>query len=49
MKDKIEIARLAIKIAKEGGFEKVTWDGAETGKVPSVPITKTLGKPKDGD
>ena len=41
--DKLEIARLAIQIAKEGGFEKVTWDGAEDGKVPSDPITETLG------
>ena len=41
--DKLEIARLAIQIAKEGGFEKVTWDGAEDGKVPSDPITDTLG------
>ena len=43
MTDKLEIARLAIQIAKEGGFEKVTWDGAEDGKVPSDPITDTLG------
>ena len=43
-KDKFKIARLAIEIAKEGGFEKVTWDGAEDGKVPSDPITDTLGK-----
>ena len=41
--DKLEVARLAIQIAKEGGFEKVTWDGAEDGKVPSDPITETLG------
>ena len=41
--DKFKIARLAIEITKEGGFEKVTWDGAEDGKVPSDPITETLG------
>ena len=41
--DKFKIARLAIEIAKKGGFEKVTWDGAEDGKVPSDPITDTLG------
>ena len=41
--DKFKIARLAIEITKEGGFEKVTWDGAEDGKVPSDPITDTLG------
>lgn len=41
--NKFEIARLAIEITKKGGFEKVTWDGAEDGKVPSDPITDTLG------
>ena len=43
VEDKFEIARLAIEITKEGGFEKVTWDGAEDGKVPSRPITEILG------
>ena len=45
--DKFKIARLAIEIAKKGGFEKVTWDGAEDGKVPSDPITGTLGMLRD--
>ena len=41
IKKPLDIAKLAIKIAKEGGFDKVTWDGAGT-QVPSIPITKTL-------
>ena len=45
--DKFKVARLAIEIAKKGGFEKVTWDGAEDGKVPSDPITDTLGMLRD--
>ena len=43
--NQIEIAKLAIKITKFGGFDKVTWDGAST-KVPSDPVTTILPFPK---
>lgn len=39
--DKVAIARLAIQITKEGGFERVTWDGASN-EVPSLPIIEQL-------
>ena len=53
LREPAEIAGLGISIARNGGFDKVTWyvpvariflicrDGAST-KVPSVPIVKTL-------
>jgi len=43
--DKMDLARNAIRIAVEGHFEKVTWDGA-TGRKPSFPI---LGTGEVGD
>eukprot|EP01114_Cavostelium_apophysatum_P018377 TRINITY_DN5677_c0_g3_i2.p1 TRINITY_DN5677_c0_g3~~TRINITY_DN5677_c0_g3_i2.p1 ORF type:complete len:1015 (-),score=173.12 TRINITY_DN5677_c0_g3_i2:28-3072(-) len=36
-----DIAYMAISIAKAGGFDKVTWDGANN-NVPSTPIVKAL-------
>jgi phosphate/phosphite/phosphonate ABC transporter binding protein len=39
--NRMEIARLAIELTKQGGFERVTWDGASN-EVPSVPILGQL-------
>lgn len=39
--DKFEIAKLGINIALEGGFDRVTWDGASN-KVPSDAIIDQL-------
>ncbi len=35
---RFEIAKLGIKIVSEGGFDRVTWDGADSINVPSLPI-----------
>lgn len=39
--NRMEIARLAIELTKQGGFERVTWDGASN-EVPSVPLLGQL-------
>ncbi len=39
--NRMEIARLAIELTKQGRFERVTWDGASN-EVPSVPILGQL-------
>lgn len=39
--DRMEIARLGIKIARDGGFDKVAWDGSSN-VVPSIPIIDQL-------
>jgi hypothetical protein len=39
--DRIEIARLGIRLAREGGFDKVAWDGSSN-VVPSIPIMEQL-------
>ncbi|MCF6796752.1 hypothetical protein L1M59_11535 [Bacillus sp. ET1] len=36
--DRFEIAKLGIQIAVDGGFDRVTWDGADRVHVPSIPI-----------
>ncbi|KAH3742731.1 ribose 5-phosphate isomerase, type A [Pelomyxa schiedti] len=41
LQEPMDIARLGIKIAAEGGFDKVTRDGARS-EVPSIPVSKTL-------
>ncbi|AXN41038.1 hypothetical protein [Peribacillus butanolivorans] len=38
VKDRFEIAKLGIQIAVDGGFDRVTWDGADRVHVPSIPI-----------
>ncbi|AZJ20068.1 hypothetical protein CT694_10330 [Bacillus wiedmannii bv. thuringiensis] len=40
--DPFEIAKLGIKIASEGGFNRVTWDGADRIHVPSIPIINQM-------
>lgn len=39
--DPWEVAQMGLQIAIEGGFEKVTWDGASN-QIPSVPIINQL-------
>lgn len=39
--DRREIAELGIELAKDGRFDKVTWDGASN-QVPSIPIIEQL-------
>jgi hypothetical protein len=39
--DRMEIARLGIRIARDGGFDKVAWDGSSN-EVPSIPIMEQL-------
>ncbi|HLF25823.1 MAG TPA: hypothetical protein VJG32_05765 [Anaerolineae bacterium] len=39
--DRMEIARLGIKLARDGGFDKVAWDGSSN-EVPSIPIMEQL-------
>ncbi|QTL47333.1 hypothetical protein [Priestia aryabhattai] len=36
--DQFEIAKLGIQIAVDGGFDRVTWDGADRVHIPSIPI-----------
>jgi hypothetical protein len=39
--DRLQIARLGIRIARDGGFDKVAWDGSSN-EVPSIPIMEQL-------
>lgn len=39
--DRFEIAQMAIKAAVDGGFDRVTWDGASN-QIPSEPIINQL-------
>ena len=39
--ERCAIAKLGIELAREGRFDKVTWDGA-TNQVPSIPIIEQL-------
>ena len=39
--DRMEIARRGVKIARDGGFDKVAWDGSSN-EVPSIPIMEQL-------
>jgi hypothetical protein len=39
VRDRVEVARLGIEIARAGGFDKITWDGASN-EVPSRSIIK---------
>ena len=39
--DRMEIARLGVKLARDGGFDKVAWDGSSN-EVPSIPIIEQL-------
>lgn len=41
VKDRFEIAQMAIKVAVDGGFDRVTWDGASN-QIPSEPIIDQL-------
>lgn len=41
LSDPYEIAQTAIQVARDGGFDRVTWDGASN-QVPSVPIIEQL-------
>lgn len=41
LSDPYEIAKTAIRVAKDGGFDRVTWDGASD-QVPSRPIIDQL-------
>lgn len=41
VKDRFEIAQMAIKAAVDGGFDRVTWDGASN-QIPSEPIINQL-------
>lgn len=43
--DPWEVAQMGLQIAIEGGFEKVTWDGASN-QIPSVPIINQLSHPQ---
>ena len=38
---RLDIARLGVKLARDGGFDKVAWDGS-TNEVPSLPILDQL-------
>ncbi|MEP7356880.1 MAG: hypothetical protein ABI847_06535 [Anaerolineales bacterium] len=38
---RMEIARLGVKLARDGGFDKVAWDGSSN-EVPSIPIIEQL-------
>lgn len=38
LKERFEIANLAIEVAVAGGFDRVTWDGADSVHVPSLPV-----------
>jgi ABC-type phosphate/phosphonate transport system substrate-binding protein len=42
--DRIDLCRLGISIAKQAGFDKVTWDGASN-EVPSKPILGSRDNP----
>ncbi|WP_279146073.1 MULTISPECIES: hypothetical protein [Clostridium] len=37
-----EIAKLGIKIAVAGGFDRITWDGADSIHVPSIPVINQM-------
>jgi hypothetical protein len=39
--DRMEIARLGVRLARSGGFDKVAWDGSSN-EVPSIPIMEQL-------
>jgi hypothetical protein len=39
--ERMEIARLGVKLARDGGFDKVAWDGSSN-EVPSIPIIEQL-------
>jgi hypothetical protein len=39
--DRMDIARLGVYLAREGGFDKVAWDGSSN-VVPSIPIMEQL-------
>lgn len=43
--DRMDIARLGILIARQAGFDKVTWDGASN-EVPSRPILGPVDQPE---
>ena len=38
---RMDIARLGVKLARDGGFDKVAWDGSSN-EVPSIPIMEQL-------
>ncbi|MBF8284821.1 MAG: hypothetical protein HW378_3736 [Anaerolineales bacterium] len=38
---RMDIARLGVKLARDGGFDKVAWDGSSN-EVPSLPIMEQL-------
>jgi ABC-type phosphate/phosphonate transport system substrate-binding protein len=42
--DRMDVARIGIAIARQAGFDKVTWDGASN-QVPSRPIIGSIDKP----
>lgn len=42
--DRMDVARLGISIARQAGFDKVTWDGASN-EVPSRPIIGLFDRP----
>jgi hypothetical protein len=41
LNNRLEIAKLGVKLARDGGFDKVAWDGS-TNEVPSIPIVEQL-------
>jgi hypothetical protein len=41
--DPAEICRLGIDLAVRGRFDKVTWDGANSGEFPSQPVLARMG------
>jgi hypothetical protein len=42
VRDRYEVGRVGIELARAGGFDKVAWDGASS-EVPSRPIVDQLG------
>ena len=45
VKEAEELCQLGIELAKEGGFDKVTWDGAKPNQFPSLPILSRGAEP----
>jgi len=39
--ERMDVARLGVKLARDGGFDKVAWDGSSN-VVPSIPILEQL-------